>query len=140
MNKMRCLSCDKEISSIAKVCPYCHRDTKASAEAHSVMVVGVFLGAAIGYFVSDSAFTGALYGMLWGGLAILPFYVYLVIKAGNEPAKVQVVDDGQKPITSSSLGSSEIKSRLDEVERLRKEGVLSEAEASQKRKELIDLL
>lgn len=64
---MQCISCGKDISAAAKVCPYCHRDTKESSQANGVMYSMVLLGGLAGYAFYDGvgAFIGAI---LVGGI------------------------------------------------------------------------
>ena len=89
---MKCLSCGEEISLIAKVCPHCHRDTKASNDAQGAMFGLAVIGAIIGYIINDlfGAFIGAIIvGGVGGGIA----YIVYQSKYDREAASVKLVND-----------------------------------------------
>lgn len=113
---MNCISCGKDIPVVAKVCPYCHLDTKETSEVHGATYGLALLGGIVGYPFSDwiRAFIGAV---LIGGIGGAVVYLRAQSRYGSQPAKVAVVSDrprraadagerGQASSTAASEGAS----------------------------------
>lgn len=126
---MRCLACDKEISSAASVCPHCQRSTEASREAHGGILASILIGGLVGYLVTDGF--GAFIGGLIGGFFIgIPYSLSVTRKFEKNvpPAEVSVV-----PTT----GTTNLEESLQTLERLRAQQLISDDEYQAKRQSLL---
>lgn len=154
---MQCISCGKDIPSIAKVCPYCHRDTKESSEAHGIMCVLSLLGGIVGYFFNG--WGGAIIGAaLIGGIGGVIVYLRIQSRFSSQPAKVELVKNSalgvRAPATpqvsaekyvEKSLAEEHGKEsmqarRLATLDELKVKGLISVDEYNMKRKQIIDNL
>lgn len=144
---MICVSCGKEISAIAKVCPYCHRDTTASSEAYGKALLFFILGAVIGYVFYGV--TGALLGaFLLGVVGGVRALSAAQSKAGKQAAKVTVVElpvaQTQEPepirtiVPPDTISGNAPVERLAALEELKARELISADEYTRKRKEILD--
>lgn len=139
---MWCVSCGKEIPITAKVCPYCHRDTKASSEAQGAMYALAIVGAIVGYFINGwlGAFIG---GVIVGGIGGGIVFVKAQSKAGNDPARVKVVahkNDSEKMRSNSSLSPKPPQThaeRLVTLTNLKNQGLITEEEFKTRREKIL---
>ncbi|MBN2685966.1 MAG: SHOCT domain-containing protein [Pontiellaceae bacterium] len=139
---MQCVSCGKNIPITAKVCPYCHRDTKASSDTHGAMCALAIVGAIVGYFIYGwlGAFIG---GVIVGGIGGGIVFVKAQSKAGNDPARVKVVaheNDSEKMRNNSSLSqkpSQTHSERLITLNNLKNQGLITEEELKTRREKIL---
>lgn len=134
---MRCSGCGKEIPFSGKVCPYCHRDKSADQQVHAVVIAITVVCMGLGYLF------GGFMGMLIGGGIGVVIAVGVTVsssgktEAASQPPQVRVAPEStpappQQPKT--------VQQRLAELDMLRKEGLITEAEYSAKRQAILDSL
>ena len=119
---MQCISCGKNISAIAKVCPYCHRDTKESSNANASMFAFAIVGGILGYLFNGwlGAFIGGVViGGIGGGIAL----VRAQSRFGSQAAKVEVVPDHESRRFSSTTSQE-----IEQAVRAEKAGSAIEAQ------------
>ncbi len=133
---MRCSGCGKDIPFNGDVCPHCQRDNSDDQAQHAITVVLIVVGVGIGWLVSDFK------GMFWGGgiaviLAIVIGVADATKRGPTKPPQVRVQDT--TPPAPTPAGKT-VQQRLAELDMLRKEGLISEAEYAAKRQAILDSL
>lgn len=139
---MRCSGCGKRIPSDGNVCPYCLRDKKADRDANSAATFFAVIGGGIGYAINGFA------GLLVGG-AICAFIGGIVLalgagKRGKEPPAVRVAHDistpSQRSVTPTPLPEVDHATRLKRLDKLRANGMITDAEYAERRAVVVSSL
>lgn len=149
---MNCISCGKDIPVTAKICPFCHRDTKESSDVHGGMIMLGLVGAGIGYLFNGiiGAFIGSV---LLGGVGGAILYIRAQARAGDKPAKVEVVGRADRSARAGARPEEQSRAaafsppptqesvqakRLATLEELRAKELVTAEEYAKKRQQILD--
>ena len=131
---MRCSGCGEEISFIGEVCPHCLRDKSADQKTYALIMFYIFLFGVAGFLYSGIAV--ALGGGIFGGI----FGLIVDYKTGTkktEPPKVQINNNDPK---ISYLNKSDLNNRLQNLDSIKAQGLITEDEYNSKRAEILKSL
>ena len=131
---MLCTGCGKEIPFAGQVCPYCQRDKTADQGRHLLLMVCLLIGAGVGYLI------GGFSGLLWGAGAgmVLGVIAALAVTGATQPPQVRLADHDAREATPPPTDTA--KQRLEALETLRKDGLITDAEFAEKRQQILDKL
>lgn len=101
---MKCVSCQKEISVGAKVCPYCQRDTSDSAAIHFIGLALVLGGGFLGW--QFGGFKGAFWTVV---VALVVFIGIVIVIAFQKDDGARVKVDGEATAPTPEPTSAESK-------------------------------
>lgn len=151
---MRCISCGKEISINAKICPFCQRDTTASSQVQGEIILLALVGGGLGYLVNG--FLGAFIGaVLVGGIGGAIRFLNAQKKYGSQPSTVQIArqTSDYASLNKSATGKPDMlkrnvdlvgtnemspSARLQELENLKAKSLLTESEYNAKRSQILN--
>ncbi|WP_167772702.1 SHOCT domain-containing protein [Ramlibacter henchirensis] len=117
----------------AKVCPYCHRDTTESGQAHGSMMLGAIIGGVIGYFVNG--IWGMFIGIIVGGTALGIGPILKASKSPAPPASVSVDRIANEPPPASRQLS--LAQRLTSLDEVRAKGLITDEEFAKKKADIL---
>lgn len=145
---MRCSGCGSKIPFTGDVCPNCLRDKGSDQAATVAAGLGLFIGGFIGNLIAGFG------GMIVGGL-ILGFIaaVAAAVMSGKnhsakKPPRVRVEPAAPAipsrprttPFTVAAADSGSVEDRLRRLDRLKADGLLSDAEHQAQRRAIIATL
>lgn len=120
---MHCSGCGKTIPFAGTVCPYCHRDKSQDQRYTLLAVVLGGAGAYIGWEVGG--FWGAVAGFVGGALVAA---IAMNVGKAPKPPEVQVV--------ATAAGGDDLAERLRRLKDLQAQGLISEEEAADRRRQI----
>lgn len=133
---MRCLSCSKEISASAEICPYCHHATEDSVLAHAAIKLSGVIGVIAGMLLMGG-FWGGLKGGFAGLICVgLPLYFWVLATRQKKLKQAATVASAAAVATPTSIAPT-LDDALATLERLKERQLISEDEYQAKRQELL---
>lgn len=135
---MKCFGCGKKIPFSGEVCPYCQRDKKGAQLLITAVLVFGFIGLWIGSAISGPDTSGGL----WGGFIGSVIGLTLAGSAGafkSHPPHVQIYQN-TKPDLKKDSPNNLLEDRLAKLNSLKEKGLITEAEFSGKKMDILSSL
>lgn len=130
---MLCSGCGKDIPFNGSVCPHCQRDKSGDQTFQVFAIIGMLIGGAVGYAIG-----GILWALGGGFLGALFMGAFAMPKKPPAPeVRIEKPSEAATNTVEKPKTASRVDKRLRDLEELRKEGLVSENEYSEKRKEII---